>query len=163
MPTHKHLVVAVLSLLTASLPARAADSAAGSVAMGNATGSISHAVMVRGPDEMDPARQILRLYLSSSDIRAQVEACKDLACADAALQDGAMVDFGDARHLGYAVRLDGERVQYSGGTDAGAFALTTHTPDHLAGKLHIDDSGMGGARVDATFDLTVARTFTSVR
>ena len=65
-----------------------------------------------------------------------------------------MVDFSDARHLAYAVRLNGERLQYSGGTNGEAFTLTTSEPGHLVGKLQIDDSAADGAKVDVTFDLT---------
>ncbi len=74
-----------------------------------------------------------------------------------------MVDFGDASHLAYAVRLDGGRTQYSGGTTPDAFVLSTNKPDHLAGKVHIDDAASGGAKVDAQFDLGLATTFTRVR
>ena len=50
-----------------------------------------------------------------------------------------------------------------GGTDASSFALTTNTPDHVAGKLHKDDTSMGGAKIDASFDLTLVSTFKTVR
>jgi opacity protein-like surface antigen len=139
--------------------ALAADSASGTIGFKSASGTIKHGCLVRGPDEMDPSHMVLRIYLSADDISAKVKACKDLSCADGAMGDGAMVDFSDARHLGYAVRLNNERMQYSGGTDAGAFKLTTNKPDHLAGAVHIDDSAAGGAKVDATFDLTLAATF----
>ena len=59
--------------------------------------------------------------------------------------------------------MNGGLAQYSGGTDASAFALSTNKPDHLAGKLHIDDVSMGGAKIDADFDLTLINTFKSVR
>jgi hypothetical protein len=124
---------------------------------------VKYGSLVRGPDEMDPGKTVLRLYLSSADIGATIKVCKTLSCADGALQDGAMVDYSDARHLGYAIRLNGERAQYSGGTDGDAFKLSTNKPDHLAGKLHIDDNASGGATIDADFDLTVVNTFKSVR
>jgi hypothetical protein len=133
------------------------------VAFKTFTSDARYATLVRGPDEMDESRTVLRIYLSSADIGAKIKACKTLSCADKALEDGAMVDFGDGRHLAYAVRLNGARAQYSGGTDADAFELTTTQPDHLAGKVHIDDSAAGGAKVDAQFDLTLSSTFTSVR
>ena len=119
--------------------------------------------MVRGPDEMEAGRTVLRIYLSSADIGAKIKACKTLSCADNALEDGAMVDYGDARHLAYAVRLDGERVQYSGGTDPDAFTLSTNKPDHLAGKLHIDDGAAGGAKIDATFGVELSNSFEAAR
>jgi opacity protein-like surface antigen len=150
----------VLALSTVVL---AVDHASGTVKFKTYTGAVKYGSLVRGPDEMDPSKTVLRLYLSSADIGAKIKACKTLSCADGALQDGAMVDYSDAPHLGYAIRLNGERAQYSGGTDGDAFKLSTNKPDHLAGKLHIDDSASGGARVDADFDLTVVNTFKSVR
>jgi hypothetical protein len=150
-------------LLAASMSALAADKAGGTVVFKTWSSAVKYASLVRGPDEMDESKTVLRIYLSSADIGAKIRACKTLSCADGALTDGAMVDFGDARHLGYAVRLNGERAQYSGGTDAGAFTLSTNKADHLAGKVHIDDAASGGARVDAEFDLTLANTFTAVR
>jgi hypothetical protein len=59
--------------------------------------------------------------------------------------------------------LNGELLQYSGGTSSDAFTLTASEPNHLAGKLHIDDRAADGAKVDATFDLTLVNTFTNVR
>jgi hypothetical protein len=150
-------------LLFASTGAFAADKVAGTVGLKSFSATIKHAYMVRSPDEMDPSASILRVYLSSADIGNAIKACKTLSCADAALTDGAMVDYSSAPHLGYAVRLNGERAQYSGGTDDSAFTLTTNAPDHLAGKLHIDDSAMDGARVDVEFDLGLTNTFKSVR
>lgn len=169
--THSHratgrfvcLVCAAALTLIASADVRAAGKAAGTLAFKSWSGVIKHAVLVRGPDEMEPEKNVLRLYLSTDDIGAKITACKTLSCADQALGDGAMVDFGDSRHLAYAVRLNGSRAQYSGGTDADAFELTTNTPDHLAGALHIDDSGAGGAKVDAEFDLTLSNSFGSIR
>lgn len=150
-------------LLVGSMNAMAADKASGTVAFKTWSSAVKYATLVRGPDEMDESRTVLRIYLSSADISATIKACKTLSCADAALTDGAMVDFGDARHLGYAVRLNGARAQYSGGTDADAFALTANKADHLAGKVHIDDAASGGAKVDAEFDLALAATFTKLR
>jgi len=124
-------------LATASL-AWAGDSASGTVNFKTGKSAVKYGCLVRGPDEMDPSKIILRIYLSSVDIGAKVKACKTMSCADNTLEDGVMVDFSDARHLGYAVRLNGERLQYSGGTDGEAFKLATSEPDHLAGKLHID-------------------------
>ncbi len=60
-------------------------------------------------------------------------------------------------------KLHGERLQPSGGTDGEAFTLTTNEPNRLAGKLHIDDTAADGAKVDATFDLTLLNTFATVR
>ena len=152
----------VLALLT-SFSVSANDKVSGSAALKTFKASLKFAYMVRSPDEMDPSQSILRIYLSSADIGAAIKACKTLSCADHVLTDGAMVDYSDASHLAYAVRLNGERAQYSGGTHGDAFTLTTNNPDQLAGTLHIDDTAMGGATVDADFDLGLTNTFKTVR
>ena len=150
-------------LSTIALAVHADDKASGTVKFKTWSATLKYAWMVRSPDEMDASKSILRIYLSSAGIGAKIKACKTLKCADIALDDGAMVDFSDAPHLGYAVRLNGQRVQYSGGTYGDAFKLTTNKPDHLAGKLQIDDTAVGGAKVDAEFDLTLTNTFKTVR
>jgi hypothetical protein len=146
-----------------STSAFAANTASGKVAFKGHSSVIAYGWLVRGPDEADSGKTVLRVYLSSQDIGGKIEACRTLSCADEALYDGAMLDFGDVPHLGYAIRVNRELDQYSGGTDAGAFALSTNKPDHLAGKVHIDDTAFGGGSVDATFDLTLTRTFKALR
>ncbi len=156
------LVVSAISLAASTL-ALAGDSASGTVNLKTAKGAFKYGFLVRGPDEMDPSKIILRILLSSVDIGAKIKAAKTFSDANMALEDGVEVDFSDASHLGYAVRLNHELVQYSGGTDREAFTLTTNKPDHLAGKLHINDTAADGPNVDATFDLTLVKTFTSAR
>jgi hypothetical protein len=156
------LVVLAIWLATSAL-SLAGDSAIGTITFRTGKCIVKHGWLVRGPDEMDPSQTVLRIYLSNVDIGAKIKACKTLSCADNSLADGAMVDFSDARHLAYAVRLNGQRLQYSGGTNGAAFTLTISEPNHLAGKLNIDDTAADGAKVDATFDLTLMNTFTSVR
>ncbi len=149
-------------VFAASAGALAADQASGRVSFKSYSTAVKYGWLVRGPDEMDPNKTVLRIYLSSVDIGAKIRACSTLSCADGALDDGAMIDFGDATHLGYALRLNGELVQYSGDTNAQAYTLSTNRPDHLTGDLHVDDSAVGGGKVDAEFDLTLTRTFKTV-
>lgn len=144
-------------------PAQAADGASGTVTLGKHEVRIAHVVMVRGPDEMDESRSILRLYFSPDDLGAKIKACKTLSCADQTLGDGASVDYADSPHLGYWVRLNGGFAQNSGGTGPDAFALGTSAPDHLAGELHVDATSMGGPRIDARFDAALAATFDRLR
>jgi hypothetical protein len=162
MPLRNILIVFALWMATSNLTL-AGDSASGTISFKTGKCAVKYGWLVRGPDEMDPSKTVLRIYLSSVDVGAKIKACKTLSCADNALSDGAMVDFSDARHLAYAVRLNGELLQYSGGTTGEAFTLTTNEPKHLVGKLHIDDTSADGAKVDVTFDLTLVNTFTSVR
>ena len=150
-------------LLMTSISALAADKVSGKVSFKTTSSAIKFAWLVRGPDDMDASKTILRIYLSSSDIGAQIKTCRTLSCADRALADGAMVDFSDARHLSYSVSLNGGHEQYSGATDASAFTLSMNKPEHLAGKLHIDDASAGGAKIDADFDLALANTFKTAR
>lgn len=158
------LSIAIVATFMLAAPAvLAADAASGAVAFKTFSSTVKFAYLVRGPHEFIPNQIVSRIYLSSSDIGAKIKACQTLACADGALTDGAMVDFGDAPHLDYALRLNGEHVQYSGATGSDAFKLTTNKPDRLAGKVHIDDAAAGGGKVDADFDVTVMNTFKSAR
>jgi len=150
-------------LLAISTLASAADKVSGSVTLKTTVSTVKYAFLVRGPDEMNAGKTLLRIYLSSADIGAKIKACKTLHCADVTLEDGAMVDFSDASHLNYSVKLNSQRTQYSGATNGEAFTLATHTPDHLVGKLHIDDSAADGAKIDADLDLTLVSTFTTAR
>jgi hypothetical protein len=150
-------------VLAASSCALGADYARGNVSFDAHASPIKYGWLVRGPDEMNRGKIVLRMYLSSVDIGNEIKACRTLSCADSALKDGAMVDFSDTTYLAYALRLNGERLQYSGGTNVQAFTLSTNEPGHLAGKLHIDDSAFGGGKVDAVFDLTLTSTFETVR
>ncbi len=156
------LVVSALWLGTSTL-VLADDSASGTISFKDAKGTVKYGFLVRGPDDFDPSKTVLRLYLSSVDIGAKIKEAKTFSEADRELKDGAMVDFSDAPPLSYAVRLNHTLVQLTGGTDLKAFTLTTNKPDHLAGKLHFDATATGGAKIDATFDLTLVKTFTSLR
>ena len=153
-------VALAVAIVGAATTAAVADHAKGSITLGKHSGTISHVVLVRGPDAMDPSHSVLRLYFSADDVGAKIKACKTMSCADQALVDGASVDYSSATHLGYWVGLNGQLAQYSGGTRHDAFKLTADKPDHLAGTLHIDDSSMGGAKVDVDFDATLAATMT---
>ena len=86
--------------LATSAVVLAGDSASGTISFKGGKGVIKYGFLVRGPDEMDPSKTVLRLYLSSADIGAKIKACKTLSCADNALSDGAMVDFADVGGAG---------------------------------------------------------------
>lgn len=159
MKSFAHLLVLLTLLSSATNAAFAADKTSGTANFKSYSSTLKYGCLARGPDERDAGKTLLRLYFSSIDIGAKIKACTSMSCANLALEDGAMVDYSDARHLGYAVKLNGQRVQYSGGTDGEAFKLTINTPNRLAGTLRIDDSAVGGAKIDVDFDLTLVNTF----
>lgn len=148
-------------LLFSSAPdsAFAADNTSGTASFKSYSSTLKYGWLVRSPDQMDASKITLRLFLSSADIGTKMMACTTLSCANLALEDGLQVEYSDARHLGYAVKLNAQRVQYSGGTDGGAFKLSINKPERLAGTLRIDDSAVGGAKVNVDFDLTLMNTF----
>ena len=140
------LVMSAIWLTTSAL-ALAGDSASGTITFKTGKCAVKHGWLVRGPDEMDSQQdRPADLPLERRRRRTRSKRAKPFPAPTTRSPDGAMVDFSDARHLAYAVRLNGERLQYSGGTDGEAFTLTTSEPDHLADKVHIDDTAAGGAK-----------------
>jgi hypothetical protein len=145
-------LAAALALANAS-PALAADgSATGTLTYKGQSAPIKYVWLVKGPDAFDPKVTLRHLIFSSADIGAKVAACKTMSCTDAALGSGMTVDVSTGPRLNYWVVLNDQRVQYSGTVRPDALKLTTDTPTRLAGKLTIDDTAAGGAKVDATFD-----------
>ena len=126
---------------------------------GVVTAMPKHAFLVRGPDAVDPSRVIRRLVFSTSDLGAKIGACKTMGCTDADLGEGMTVDLDAGRRLNYWVVFNGQKIQYSGTVEPAALKLATDTPGRLAGKLAIDDSAAGGARVDIEFDARLIKEF----
>ncbi len=116
------------------------------------TVALKYVWLVKGPDAIDPKMTIRHLIFSATDIGAKVAACKTMSCTDADLGSGMTVDLGSGPRLNYWVSLNDQRVQYSGTAMPDALKLATDTPGRLAGKLTIDDSAAGGAKVDVEFD-----------
>ena len=63
------------------------------------------------------------------------------------------VDFIGGPRLSYWIAINFQTTQYSGTAGIETFAARGNDPQRLAGKLHIDDLGAGGAKVDADFDV----------
>jgi hypothetical protein len=151
------LAVAALAL-TVSMDAVAADGSANGTLTYKSKGApitvaLKYVWLVKGPDAMDPKVTIRHLIFSATDIGAKVAACKTMSCTDADLGSGMTVDLGSGPRLNYWVSLNDQRVQYSGTAMPDALKLATDTPGRLAGKLTIDDSAAGGAKVDVEFDV----------
>ena len=153
----KTALAAAALALAVSLDAVAADgSATGTLTYKSKGAPITVALkyvwLVKGPDAMDPKMTIRHLVFSATDIGAKIAACKTMSCTDADLGSGMTVDLGTSPRLNYWVSLNEQRVQYSGAAPSNALKLTTDTPTRLAGKLTIDDTAAGGAKVDVEFD-----------
>src|SRR5260370_17302866 len=113
MTSFRNILGVAAAVLALSIAVLAADQASGTVKFKTFTGAVKFAWLVRGPDEMDPSKTVLRIYLSSADIGAKIKACKTLSCAVGPLQDGAIVDSSAARAPASALRLNRDRSQSS--------------------------------------------------
>jgi hypothetical protein len=143
----------------ASIGAPTADYASGSASFDKHSATIKYGWLLRGPDEFDRSKSILRIYVSSTDVGAKIRACDSLSCVDQSLVDGGFVEYSDASYTNYWVKLDGGHVQFSGGSNATAFTFTVKQSNHLAGKLRIDDPSFHGAKLVIEFDLPLFKTF----
>ena len=158
----KIFLAAAALVLAASSIADAADGSADGTLTYKSKGApitvaLKYVWLVKGPDAMDPKVTIGHLIFSATDIGAKVAACKTMSCTDADLGSGMTVDLGSGPRLNYWVSLNDQRVQYSGTAMPDALKLATDTPGRLTGKLTIDDSAAGGAKVDVEFDAPLLR------
>ena len=156
--------VLIAAALAVSVPwdAVAADgSATGTLTYKSPVGPITVALkygwLVKGPDPIDPKVTIRHLIFSTTDLGAKIAGCKTMSCMDAAVGSGMTVDLGAGTRLNYWVSLNDQRVQYSGSALTNALKRTADTPTRLAGKLTIDDTAAGGAKVDVEFDTPLAQ------
>lgn len=150
--------------LAVAFAATAADSSAsGTVTYQAKSGAVTaapkYAFLVKGPDAVDKSRVIRHLILSTTDLGAKIGGCKTMSCTDADLGDGMTVDLDAGPRLNYWVVFNGQKVQYSGTVQPAALKITIDAPSRLAGKLVIDDSAAGGARVDVEFDASLVKEF----
>jgi hypothetical protein len=156
------LLVAAALAVAVPLDALAGDgSAAGTLTYKGPGGLITVALkyvwLIKGPDPIDPKVTIRHLIFSATDLGAKIAACKTMGCMDAVVGSGMTVDLGAGPRLNYWVSLNDQRVQYSGTALPAAFKSTADTPTRLAGKLTIDDTAAGGAKVDVEFDTPLAQ------
>jgi len=147
-------------------PAAHADPATGTISYQSKAGSIvvevKNVYLVKGPDEVS-GKIIRRLVFSSTDLNAKIEACAEMSCADGNLTEGLTVDFDAGPRINYWFVGNGQRVQYSGTAKPEAARLAVDTPNRLAGKLSLDDSGAGGVKASIDFNATLLKEFTKVR
>lgn len=169
---------AVGILLVASVSAQAADKAAGKVGYEPNSATIKYGWLVRGPDIYvdtgpkgdlyDPKNPtMLRIIFSATDIGDKIKECVNLSCAMEALTDGMYLDLSDQKlkiagqpvdDIPYEIRLTAGDTKFNSGTKKGNLKLSTKTPDHLAGTLHMVEFA-DNVKVDVSFDLTVIKAF----
>jgi len=125
--------------------------------------ALKYAHYVKGPDEMDPKTTIKRIILSSTDLTTKIQDCKTLDCSDDGLTDGIEIDITGGPRLLYWLVVNNGLVQYSGTQQPAALAATADTAQRIAGKIAFDDSSAGGAKLDATFDAPLLKTFDKAR
>jgi hypothetical protein len=143
-----------------------ADGAKGTITYQSKSGpivvNVKNAYLVKGPDMM-AGKAIRRLVFSSADMGPKIGACSAMSCADGDLREGMTVDLDAGPRLNYWFVGNDQRVQYSGTARPEMLKLTTDTPQRVAGKLSIDDAGVGGAKADIEFDASLAKEFTKAR
>jgi len=152
--------------LSLSAPLASADPATGTISYQSKAGSIvvevKNVYLVKGPDEVS-GKVIRRLVFSSADLNAKIKACAEMSCADGNLTEGLTVDFDAGSRINYWFVGNAQRVQYSGTAKPEAAQLSVDTPQRLAGKLSLDDGGVGGAKANIDFNATLLKEFTKVR
>jgi hypothetical protein len=149
---------AVLIALAAPSFAAGADSAHGTLVVQAEDKPLSvelkHAYVVIGPDTFEANKTTRRLVFAADDLRATIEACKDVGCATMISNDGLVLDLDDATSPRYWAHV--QPMQYSGSVDSGGFTLRTDKPERLAGTLKIENSGVT-AKIE--FDAPLVKTF----
>jgi hypothetical protein len=141
----------------------AADIGTGSVSYKGQTVGLKYAWLVSGPSDMEPGKTVRRLVMSASDIGGKLKTCAVFSCTDGSVTEGMTVDFTGGPRLLYWIVMNGQKVQYSGTAKPDAFVAGANEPAHLAGRLAIDDTGAGGPKIDAQFDVTLVKEFKAAR
>ena len=154
------LAAGVASLLVAG-PAAAGD-ASGTITYPKAgkatlTATLKHAYLLKGPDVMDPARVVRRLYVTSADIGPALKACSSFSCADGNVTEGMTLDLDSDRRFGYWVALKNGAVQYSGTAKKETLEASVNSPERVTGTFRVDDTTADGPKVDVKFDAALLK------
>ena len=110
---------------------------------------------------MDSSIIIREVILSQTDLSADIQACATLSCATNNLNDGLTLDFDGGPRINYWLVINNQMIQYSGNKPDSVLNATHNTADQIAGTLTIDDTGFGGPKVDAVFDVKLAKAYTA--
>ena len=157
------LVAALICGIAFATAAAGADTVSGTLKYKDKRTALKYAWLVTGPNDLDNDKTVRRLVLSESDIGPQLQACQTFACTNAEVNEGMTVDFAGGPRLRYWIAINFQTTQYSGTAGIETFTARGNDPQRLAGKLHIDDLGAGGAKVDAEFDVALLKDFKVAR
>ena len=139
-----------------------AEEASGTVDFKGKTANLKYAYLVTGPDSMDPNARVRQIILSQTDLAADIQACTAMGCITNNLTEGMTVDLVAGPRLFYWVVLNGQLIQHSGTEETTSLVTTHDEPGRVAGTLTIDDTGSGGPKVEAEFDVVLLKEFDSV-
>lgn len=152
--------LSALFLACAAFPALAADTAKGTLKM-TPDGkpainiAINHVYYITGPDSFAPKQNTRRLIFATQDTRDAIDACDNASCAMSSIGDGMTVELeADTPMARWWVHLP--LNQQSGMSNASMLALTTDTPERVAGTLTINSLGVD-TRI--AFDAGLAKAF----
>ena len=98
-----------------------------------------------------------RLIFTPLDLGAKIKACATMSCSDSDLRRRPRSRPGRRAADELLVRRQRPESAVFGDREARSAELTTDTPQRLAGKLVIDDSAAGGAKVNIDFDATLLK------
>jgi hypothetical protein len=140
-----------------------AEEAKGAVSYKGATLALKYAFLVKGPDAIDRTKIIRRVIFATTDLAAKIRACQTMSCVDGLVDEGMTLDLDAGPRLNYWTGLKGGLVQYSGTARPSALSARTDEPGRVAGKLGIDDTAAGGAKVEVEFDVKLLKELKAAR
>ncbi|MFI5324078.1 MAG: hypothetical protein ACHQ6U_11265 [Thermodesulfobacteriota bacterium] len=162
MRTISIVVLALAAAVVFGIAARAAGTVPGSVEYQGNSVKFTHVYLISSPDMFDPKATVRTLILTDADIGDKITACYSVFCATGLVLNGMTVEFSHNPRLTYWVGVKNQLKQVTGSAiPVEVFKPKADTPDHLAGLLMIDDSGIKGPKGTAEFDVTLTKSFTS--
>jgi len=150
------IVLGVAGLLITSTAA--ADSASGTLTYQSKSGplvvNVASVYLVQTRDAVS-GKMIRKLVFSATEISGKLKSCATMICPESQIGEGMTVELDSGSRLNYWFAGNGQRVQYSGSAQRDALALSTDSPQRVAGKFAVDDSASGGVKANVTFDATL--------
>jgi hypothetical protein len=124
------------------------------------TVALKFSYFIKGPDALDPQKIIERLVLSGNDLSGKIQGCGTMSCVDGAVTEAVSIDLISGPRYNYWMAINGALVQNSGTVEPSVIKTTAKDAKHIAGKISMDATTMGGPKVEADFDAPLAKAFT---